>query len=116
MPKIGHRPRFCTGAGVEYVQSEGLSMQTPEFAAALDRLIEISRVRCTAIMCSEAVPWICHRSLIADALSVRGIAVEHIIRSPILTMPMAIRLLIRCREEREGRPERPPQAEGLPHK
>jgi uncharacterized protein (DUF488 family) len=45
-------------------------MQTPAFAAALVRLVEISRARTTAIMCAEAVPWRCHRSLVADALTV----------------------------------------------
>jgi uncharacterized protein (DUF488 family) len=52
-------------------------MQTEEFARGLDDLIALSRERRTAIMCAEAVPWRCHRSLVADALSVRGIpAVE----------------------------------------
>jgi uncharacterized protein (DUF488 family) len=54
-------------------------MQTPSFAMAVERLIEISRSRRTAIMCAEAVPWRCHRSLIADALVVRGILVIEII-------------------------------------
>ena len=47
-------------------------MQTPEFANALESLVEVARASPTAIMCSEAVPWRCHRSLIADALLVRG--------------------------------------------
>jgi uncharacterized protein (DUF488 family) len=47
-------------------------MQTPAFSAALDELIHVARASPTAIMCSEAVPWRCHRSLIADALLVRG--------------------------------------------
>lgn len=47
-------------------------MQTPEFAAAIDRLIEIAAGRPTAVMCAEAVPWRCHRSLIGDAMLVRG--------------------------------------------
>jgi uncharacterized protein (DUF488 family) len=53
-------------------------MQTPEFEAAAARLIEMSSRRQTAIMCAEAVPWRCHRSLIADALNARGVQVEHI--------------------------------------
>jgi uncharacterized protein (DUF488 family) len=48
-------------------------MQTAEFAAGLDELVDKSRERRTAIMCAEAVPWRCHRSLVADALLVRGI-------------------------------------------
>jgi len=53
-------------------------MQTPEFAHAIDRLIEIAGSATTAIMCAEAVPWRCHRFLIGDALQVRGIEVRHI--------------------------------------
>jgi uncharacterized protein (DUF488 family) len=53
-------------------------MQTPEFAAALARLEKLAKTKLCAIMCAEAVPWRCHRSLIADALTVRGHAVEHI--------------------------------------
>ena len=54
------------------------SMQTPEFDAALRELIRVARDRRTAIMCAEAVPWRCHRSLIADALVVRGLDVDEI--------------------------------------
>ncbi len=54
-------------------------MQTPAFAVHLQQLIERAKKKRVALMCAEAVPWRCHRSLIADALSVRGIAVEHII-------------------------------------
>jgi len=96
-------PESLDAAGIDYVHLEGLGglrharrdsvntgwrnlsfrgyadyMQTPEFAAALAQLIELSRARPTAIMCAEAAPWRCHRSLIADALAVRGIRVEHI--------------------------------------
>ena len=53
-------------------------MQTPEFAAALDDLLKSAPQEHTAIMCAEAVPWRCHRSLVADALTVRGIPVEDI--------------------------------------
>lgn len=53
-------------------------MQTPEFQAGLDRAIKLSRARASALMCAEAVPWRCHRSLIADALLVRGFPVEDI--------------------------------------
>ena len=52
-------------------------MQTEAFEEGLATLIHMSRQKCPAIMCAEAVPWRCHRSLVADALSVRGIlAVE----------------------------------------
>jgi len=53
-------------------------MDTPAFALALDQLIALARERSTAVMCAEAVPWRCHRSLIADALVARGIEVRHI--------------------------------------
>jgi uncharacterized protein (DUF488 family) len=53
-------------------------MQTAEFAVELEALIEEARASRLAVMCAEAVPWRCHRSLVADALSVRGIPVEHI--------------------------------------
>jgi uncharacterized protein (DUF488 family) len=56
-------------------------MQTPEFDAALDDLLETSLPEHTAVMCGEAVPWRCHRSLVADALTVRGIAVEDILHT-----------------------------------
>jgi uncharacterized protein (DUF488 family) len=54
-------------------------MQTPEFEAGLGALIEAAARARTAIMCAEAVPWRCHRSLIADALCARGVLVEHIL-------------------------------------
>ena len=54
-------------------------MQTPPFAAALDELIGLSRGKRVAIMCAEAVPWRCHRSLVADALSVHGVPVVEIL-------------------------------------
>ncbi len=53
-------------------------MQTPEFAEGLEQLIGIAREKTTVIMCAEAVPWRCHRSLVADALIVRGIVVKDI--------------------------------------
>jgi uncharacterized protein (DUF488 family) len=53
-------------------------MQTSEFDAGLQRLIKLAGQKRSALMCAEAVPWRCHRSLIADALTVRGIRVEDI--------------------------------------
>ena len=53
-------------------------MQTLEFEAALGRLIAAAEQEMVAIMCAEAVPWRCHRSLIADALQIHGIPVQHI--------------------------------------
>ena len=54
-------------------------MQTKEFTLSLSRLMKLAAAKQVALMCAEAVPWRCHRSLIADALEVRGYAVEHII-------------------------------------
>jgi uncharacterized protein (DUF488 family) len=48
-------------------------MQTEAFQDALESLIQMSRQKRVAIMCAEAVPWRCHRSLVADALNVRGV-------------------------------------------
>ena len=53
-------------------------MQTSEFDVGLQRLIKLARQKRSALMCAEAVPWLCHRSLIADALTVIGIRVEDI--------------------------------------
>jgi uncharacterized protein (DUF488 family) len=54
-------------------------MQTPEFAAAMDDLIESARSARVCIMCAEAVPWRCHRNLVADALLARGVEAVHIL-------------------------------------
>jgi uncharacterized protein (DUF488 family) len=54
-------------------------MQTQPFAQGVARLVELSRERRTAIMCAEAVPWRCHRSLVADALAARAIPVVEIL-------------------------------------
>ena len=53
-------------------------MQTLQFRKALKQLLSLAKMRDVAIMCAEAVPWRCHRSLIADALTVRGLEVRHI--------------------------------------
>jgi uncharacterized protein (DUF488 family) len=53
-------------------------MQTEEFEKSLEELIQLANQDRIALMCAEAVPWRCHRSLIADALLVRGIRTEDI--------------------------------------
>jgi len=69
-------------------------MQTPEFAEAVVKLIELAGGKQIAIMCAEAVPWRCHRSLVADALATRGVTVEHIMsasnRRPHKLTPFAV--------------------------
>lgn len=54
-------------------------MASAPFRAALDRLIATAERSATGIMCAEALPWRCHRRLIADALVVRGVRVCHLI-------------------------------------
>lgn len=61
-------------------------MQTPQFVAGLQELIDLAEQQTVVIMCAEAVPWRCHRSLISDALVVRGIDVADIM-SPTSTKP-----------------------------
>jgi uncharacterized protein (DUF488 family) len=97
-------PETLKVAGIEYIHLSGLGglrhtradspntgwrnssfrgfadyMQTPEFLANLDQLIDLAHRHTTVLMCAEAVPWRCHRSLIADALTVRGIVVRDIV-------------------------------------
>lgn len=83
MPALGglrHARRDSVNTAWRNASFRGFAdyMQTPEFESALDELIRCARTRPTAIMCAEAVPWRCHRSLIADALLVRGCDVEEI--------------------------------------
>jgi uncharacterized protein (DUF488 family) len=54
-------------------------METEDFGRHLAALLEEARAGRTAIMCAEAVPWRCHRSLISDALVARGVEVRHIL-------------------------------------
>ena len=56
-------------------------METREFQEALDDLLALASLEPTAIMCAEAVPWRCHRSLISDAVVARGVTVLHILDS-----------------------------------
>jgi uncharacterized protein (DUF488 family) len=83
LPGLGglrHPRRDSPNTGWRNASFRGFAdyMETPEFEGGLKELIEVaSRGRC-AVMCAEAVPWRCHRSLIADALLARGVKVEHI--------------------------------------
>lgn len=54
-------------------------MQTPEFAAALDELAALAETHTVAMMCAEGNPFRCHRNLVADALTARGVPVYHIV-------------------------------------
>lgn len=61
-------------------------MQTGEFRDALEMLMFVGQSLPTAVMCAEAVPWRCHRTLISDALVSRGWTVQHIIAAGSLTI------------------------------
>ena len=58
-------------------------MQTPQFAENVEQLIKIAAEKRAAIMCAEAVPWRCHRSLIGDALLIRDVAVVDIMSEKV---------------------------------
>ncbi len=53
-------------------------MRTPEFVRGLEELRTLAQGHTVALLCAEAVPWRCHRSLVADALWARGVVVEQI--------------------------------------
>ena len=53
-------------------------MQSDQFASAISQLISFALEQTVTVMCAEAVPWRCHRSLVGDALLVRGVHVQHI--------------------------------------
>jgi uncharacterized protein (DUF488 family) len=84
LPKLGglrKRRADSPNTGWHNASFQGFAdyMLTPEFGEGLGELLEQAEEKRPALMCAEAVPWRCHRSLIADALVVRGIAVEHIL-------------------------------------
>jgi uncharacterized protein (DUF488 family) len=97
-------PEALAAAGVAYVHMAGLGglrrarpdstntgwrnagfrgfadhMETAEFEQSLTALVRLAVERPTAIMCAETVPWRCHRSLIADALTARDVRVVHVL-------------------------------------
>jgi uncharacterized protein (DUF488 family) len=83
MPRLGglrHAQPDSLNTGWRNASFRGYAdyMQTPEFEQSLEELIQWANQDRIALMCAEAVPWRCHRSLIADALLVHGIRTEHI--------------------------------------
>jgi len=82
---LRHTTRTSVNTGWTNLSFRGFAdyMQTPEFQKGIELLIETSKLKQTVIMCAEAVPWRCHRSLIGDALMVRSIEVEDIISEKI---------------------------------
>jgi uncharacterized protein (DUF488 family) len=122
--RIGYRHIKALG-GLRHAQSDSINrgwrnasfrgfadyMQSDDFAAGLARLEQLATRRPTAIMCAEALPWRCHRSLIADALTVARWRVLHIQgrrparlhrRTPFLTVRSG-RLLYPAPRERRRR-------------
>jgi uncharacterized protein (DUF488 family) len=98
MPELGglrHPSKNSINSGWRNTSVRGYAdhMQTSEFQQAIDRLIQLAGHGRIAAMCAEAVPWRCHRSLIADALLVRGIPSEDITsrtrRQPHVLTPFA---------------------------
>ena len=77
MPELGGRRRARsdsphTAWRVEAFRGYADFMDTDEFAGALEKAIVLARERPSTLMCAEALPWRCHRSLIADAFLARG--------------------------------------------
>jgi uncharacterized protein (DUF488 family) len=83
MPELGglrHPQHNSVNMGWKNKSFRGYAdyMQTSEFERAINQLIALGKKETVAIMCAEAVPWRCHRSLVADALVVRAVRVRHI--------------------------------------
>ena len=84
MPEIGglrHPKRDSVNLAWKNLGFRGYAdyMQTKEFTDNLLKIIGLARANCLALMCAEALPWRCHRSLISDALVIRHIKVLHIL-------------------------------------
>ena len=86
LPTLGglrHAKKDSVNTGWRNASFRGYAdyMATQEFHKGLDGLLQLAKTRCTAIMCAEAVPWRCHRSLVGDALLARGVHVEDIMNA-----------------------------------
>jgi uncharacterized protein (DUF488 family) len=86
-------------------------MQTPAFEKNLEQLIELGRAAPIAFMCAEAVPWRCHRSLLADALIAKGIPVRQIM-SRVSAPAHRVTPFARIRHRRVGYPAPESPVEG----
>jgi uncharacterized protein (DUF488 family) len=94
MPGLGGLRRALRNSNNTGWQNAGFRgyadyMQTSMFRASLDKCVELAKRERVVLMCAEAVPWRCHRSLIADALLVRGIEVREI-TSGVRTRPYSL--------------------------
>ncbi len=86
LPALGgfrHTTRDSRNLGWRNESFRGFAdyMETPAFGKGLREILRLARKDKLALMCAEAVPWACHRRLIADALLARGIRVNHILSS-----------------------------------
>lgn len=84
LPRLGGLRKPVAGSANQGWRNAGFRayadyMQTEAWDAALTQLLHLSARHAVTMMCAEAVPWRCHRSLIADALTVRGVEVVHIV-------------------------------------
>ena len=84
LPELGGRRKARsdsphTAWRVEAFRGYADFMDTPEFAAGLEKVMALSREKPSTLLCAEALPWRCHRSLIADALMARGFQVLEIL-------------------------------------
>jgi uncharacterized protein (DUF488 family) len=86
MPELGGLRRPSRDSANKALRNKGFRgyadyMQTREFTENLLKLMALARENRVAVMCAEALPWHCHRSLLSDALTVKHIKVEHILNS-----------------------------------
>jgi uncharacterized protein (DUF488 family) len=100
-PELGghRRPRpDSSNRGWRHPSFRGYAdyMQSPEFAAGIGRLLELTKKSLASVMCAESQWWRCHRQLIADALVVRGVEVRHIMspgRAPLHELTSFARII-----------------------
>jgi uncharacterized protein (DUF488 family) len=118
MPALGGRRRNQPDSVNVGWRNEGFRgyadyMQTRDFWIALDDLVATGQKLSVAIMCAEAVPWRCHRTLIADALVGRGWTVQHIISANSL-QSHALTPFAKLEADRLTYPAEGPQDSTLP--
>mgnify|MGYP003577874244 FL=1 len=83
-------------------------MTTPQFDAIMNEMEAIARISRIALMCAEAVPWRCHRRLLADAFFVRGWPVRHIMENrcephslPAFAQPIGKQIIYRKTQQKD---------------
>ena len=118
-PALGGRRRPSRDAPPSAWRNEGFRgyaeyMRTPAFHAALDQLVAEAAHEPLAIMCSEAVPWRCHRNLVSDALVARGVDVRHITDGKLSAHAITPFALVRGAEVTYPAPNEASVQESLP--